>query len=92
MYFLTLFPDTNYKSKQGSRKYENRQNPIIFGKKWPNQGDKMRIIAIQLSKERLFLLYQNYFPSPFQPGLSDIRKNIFIISGLYFIDIQAWFI
>ena len=49
VFFDALSSDTNYKSKQGLRKYENRQNPIIFGKKWPNQGDKMRIIAIQLS-------------------------------------------
>ena len=55
VFFDALSSHTNYKSKREFRKYENRQKPIIFGKKWPNQGDNMRIIVIQLSKKRLFL-------------------------------------
>ena len=64
VFFDVLSSDTNYKSKQELRKYENRQKLIIFGKKWPNQGDKMRIIAIQLSKQKLFFWYPDYSPSP----------------------------
>ena len=69
VFFDALSSHTNYKSKQEFRKYENRQKPIIFGKKWPNQGDNMRIIGMQLSK-----------------------KNILMISGLFFIAISAWVI
>ena len=55
VFFDAFSSHTNYKSKQEFRKYENRQKPVIFGKKWPNQGDNRRIIVIQLSKKIFFV-------------------------------------
>ena len=51
-FFDALSTDTNYKSKQGLRKYENRQKPVISGKKWPYRCDNFRISVIQLTQKK----------------------------------------
>ena len=70
VFFDALSSHTNYKSKREFRKYENRQKPIIFGKKWPNQGDNMRIIVMQLSKKNYFndirTIFHRYFSLGYQ--------------------------
>ena len=65
----------NDKFFETDTKYENRQKPVILGKNWPSQGRNMRIIAIQMSKNELFLCYPDYFSLPFYPDISDIIKN-----------------
>ena len=55
VFFDALSSNSNLKSKRRLRKYENRQKPVIFGKKWPNQGDNRRIIVIHLNKKIFFV-------------------------------------
>ena len=77
MYFLTLFLVILIRNQKED--YENMKtgkNRLFLAKKWPNQGDNMRIIVIQLSEKLFFVLYQDYFSSQFHPGLSDIRKKL----------------
>ena len=59
-----------YKSKKVCVKYENRQKPVILGKKWPYRCDNFRILVIQLPQKKILndnrTIFPRHFPLAYQ--------------------------